>query len=79
MTEAKVFFETNVAKQREILEQRIQESKGTGDPVIRLPFDTYPVVEEEMAAAGWVYDSYRDKDTGKKCALFYPKQYAVEE
>ncbi len=79
MTEAKGFFETNVAKQKEILERRIQEAKDTGDPVIMLPFDTYPVVEDEMAAAGWVYNSYHNKDTGKKCALFYPKQYAGEE
>ena len=79
MTEAKRFFETNVAKQKEILEQRIQEANDTGDPVIMLPFDTYPVVEDEMAAAGWVYGSYYDKDTGKKCAFFYPKQYDREE
>ena len=78
MTEAKEFFEANVAKQKEILEHRIQEAKDTGDPVIMLPFDTYPVVEAEMAAVGWVYDSYINKDTGKKCAIFYPKQYEAE-
>lgn len=75
MTEASVFFETNVAKQKEILEQRIQEAKNTGDPVIMLPFDTYPVVEAEMAVAGWAYSTYLDKDTGKKCARFCPRQY----
>lgn len=77
MTNAQRFFEDNVAKQRKILEQCIQEAKETGDPVIMLPFDTYPVVRFEMEKAGWVYESYYDKDNGKKCAIFYPNHYEL--
>ncbi len=57
------------------MEQKIQDAANMGDPVIVLPFDTYPIVEKEMNEAGWIYGSYNNKDTGKKCAIFYPKQY----
>lgn len=78
MTDATKFFQVNVVKQREILEKRIQEAKETGDPVIMLPFDTYPVVRFEMEKAGWVYDHYYDEDQ-KKCAAFYPNQYVPKK
>lgn len=74
MINANVFFEENVEKQREIIDTTIAKQQASGDPVIKLPFDTYPCVEEEMREDGWVWQSYRD-ETGKQCALFYPKQY----
>ena len=75
MITATEFYKASLAKQREILESRIKEAKNTGDPIIRLPFDTYPVVEEEMEELGWEYDSYNDKETGQRNAMFFPKQY----
>lgn len=74
MINANVFFAGNVVKQREVIEAMITKQMDSGDPVIKLPFDTYPVIEEEMEKEGWVWQSYRD-ETGKQCAIFYPKQY----
>lgn len=75
MFNAKKFYEVSVASQREIIKRTIEEAQTTGDPVVMLPFDTYPAVEEEMAEDGWVYRKYLNKDTGKECASFYPNQY----
>lgn len=72
---ATMFYEVNVAKQREIINQKITVAMNTGDPVIMLPFDTYPIVEDEMVTKGWGYEPYEDKVTGKQCASFYPEQY----
>lgn len=74
MINATVFFNENVEKQREIIDTMIAKQQASGDPVIKLPFDTYPIVEEEMKENGWKWQSYRD-ETGKQCALFYPIQY----
>lgn len=75
MVNAKNFYEVSVARQRKIIKRMVHEARTTGDPVIMLPFDTYPVIEEEMAEDGWMYTPYNIKETGKKAAAFYPKQY----
>lgn len=75
MVNAANFYEVSVAAQKKIIKRMVHEARGTGDPIVRLPFDTYPAVEEEMAEDGWMYEPYIDKDTGKKCASFSPRQY----
>jgi len=72
------FYQVNLAKQRQIIEEAINKAKDTGDPVITLPFDTYPVIEKEMEDLGWVYESYEDSETGKQFAMFFPKQYQYD-
>lgn len=79
MVNAKNFYEVSVATQRKIVRRMIHEARATGDPVVMLPFDTYPAVEEEMEEDGWGYEPYINKETGKKCASFYPRQYECIE
>lgn len=73
MTEAKEFYEVTVVKQREILEKKIEEAKNTGDPVIKLPFEVYSIIEEEMEMAGWKSDTYEDEN-GWLCSFFCPNE-----
>lgn len=81
MMNAENFYKGNLTRQRKVLGQRIHEAWVAGDPVVTLPFDTYPDVEKEMAELGWIYKPYIDKETGKMCASFYPNQfvYPTEE
>lgn len=73
------FYQINLAKQRQIIEEHIKNALNTGNPVISLPFDTYPVIEKEMEDLGWVYDYYEDSETEKRYAMFFPKQYQYDE
>ena len=79
MTHASEFYMATLANQRKILEEKIQEGKRGGNPVIELPFDTYPILEDEMEELGWVYDSWENEETGEKHAIFFPKEYVDDE
>lgn len=69
------FYPDNLQAQMRILNNAILEAHKTGNPIIRLPFDTYPRTEELMLAAGYAYAPFKDPETGFKCAAFYPHQY----
>lgn len=69
------FYPDNLQVQMQILNDAILEAHKTGNPIIRLPFDTYPQTEELMIAAGYEYVPFKDPETGFKCAAFYPYQY----
>lgn len=71
---ANEYYEATLANQRADVKEFIRDAIKSSDPVVRLPFDTYPAVEAEMEQLGWVYEGYKDAN-GNKCASFYPKQY----
>jgi len=75
MINATKFYQASLAKQREVIKDAIKTAMDTGDPIIELPFDTYPIIEEEMEDLGYEYDYYENEETGKRYAIFYPKQY----
>ena len=79
MMTATEFYKINLEHQRKILKARIEAASTTGDPCIVLPFDTYPIVEQEMDDLGWDYDYYEDEETGKRYAIFSPKQYQYDD
>jgi len=74
---ANEFYEATLRKQRSIINQCIRESMGTGNPIVKLPFDTYPQIEKEMKESGWEYESDTN-DAGDACAAFYPQQYRYD-
>ena len=75
MINATEFYQASLAKQREVIKDAIKTAMDTGDPIIELPFDTYPIIEEEMEDLGYEYDYYESEETGKRYAIFYPEQY----
>ena len=76
---ANKFYETNKAKQLEIISGYIANAMTTGNPVIKLPFDIYPDVEIELESKGWVYERCDCNNIDEAYAVIYPEQYVEDD
>ena len=70
---AKEFYEATLKNQWEMVKEQLIVALESGEALVKLPFDTYPVINEKMKNKGWAYEEWKPASgPKKKCAFFYP-------
>lgn len=73
MISAADFYKSTLAKQKECIQSALSLAVSEGESCIKLPFMTYPLIDDEMEHNGWKRETWKpDPEGDEECVSYYP-------